>query len=52
MIGLDFYEQLPNDYGKIGKAFKPYKQKAQKTIYWIRGNALPIALFAAGLVIA
>lgn len=52
MNGLDWYERLPNDHGKKGKAFNKPTHRAEKAVEWIRGNALPLALFTAGLVIA
>ncbi len=48
MNGLDFYEQLPNDFGAKGNAFKPYSQRAENAGSWIKKNALPLALFIIG----
>ena len=45
-----FLEELPNYYGPKGTTFKPFTYKTQKTIQFLKDNALPIIGLALAVV--
>jgi len=44
-----FFSQWPDDFGK-GSLPKPYTQKAEQALQWVKHNALPIMGIVVGVI--